>query len=158
MSTNSSYEINYLLKTNSFFDLFSPWIDRSSGGSYAISSPFSYITSSPSSATTSSHYTIQSSKHGDERNKHGSSTTIYASSHQSDSLFNEPTIRKSARIMTTSYNNNQKESSRKNFYRDLSTPSKKLPDKTQNLSDINREKITSSTSNLSYGKIFFYLI
>jgi hypothetical protein len=120
-------------------------------------SPFSYIKSSPSSATTSSHYTIQSSKYRDERNNHGSSTTIYASSHQSDSLFNEPTIRRSGRIVTTPFNNNQRENSRMKFYRDLSTPVNKMTEKNQNLPDINRGKVKSSTSNLSSSNIFYLI-
>ena len=37
-----------------------------------------------------------------------SSTTIYSSSHQSDSLYNAPSRHNSARILTTSFNNRLK--------------------------------------------------
>ncbi|CAF4953778.1 unnamed protein product, partial [Rotaria socialis] len=43
-----------------------------------------------------------------ENNKHDSSTTIYSSSHQSDSLYNEPTKRHAAKIVTTSFNHRMK--------------------------------------------------
>ena len=56
--------------------------------------------------------------------------------------------------MTTSYSNNQKQSSRIKFYRDLSIPPNQMTDKSPNLTDINRGKMIASTSNLSNGKIF----
>jgi len=143
-----------------FFFVFSPWTDRSISTSNVPPSHLNYTDSSPnteiSSSRLSSYYTsLQSSRISDDRNKHGSPTTIYGSSHQSDSLFNEPTIRKPARILTTSYDNNQKDNPRLKFYRDLSTPTNKTSDKYQNLSDIDRGNVISSNINLSSGKNFY---
>jgi hypothetical protein len=68
-------------------------------------------------------------------------------------VFNEPTIRRSGRIITTSYNNNQKQHSKEKSHGDSSIISTKKIDKPQNLSDNHRRKITPST-----GKIFICLI
>ncbi len=95
-----------------------------------------------------------SSRQTDNRTKHGSEATIYGSSQQSDSLFNQPVLQSAGRIETTSFNQDQKRHSRLKHYRDLSTPSKKMTDKRQNLSDIDRRKLPSSTTDLSSGKIF----
>ncbi|CAF0777015.1 unnamed protein product [Adineta steineri] len=59
----------------------------------------SYYSSSPST-----HINTFIRKPDAEYNKRDSSTTLYSSSHQSDSLYNEPTRQNSARILTTSFN------------------------------------------------------
>ncbi len=68
-------------------------------------------------------------------------------------MFNEPTSRRSGRIITTSYNNNQKHHSKGKSHGDSSILSTKKIDKPQNLSDNHRRKITTST-----GKICISLI
>lgn len=109
-------------------------------------------TQTNNSQSTSYNTSLQSSQHSQHRTNLGSSTTIYPSSQQSDSLFNEPTRRASARMLTTSFTNKQKHDSRQKFYRDLSTPNKQ-----QSSSNIPRtEKITSSTSNLSHSIKFIF--
>ena len=100
-----------------------------------------------------------SSRQTDNRTQRGSETTIYGSSQQSDSLFNQPTIRGSGRIETTSFNQDQKRHTRLKHYRDLSTPPKKsTTDKRQNLSDIDRRKLPLSTTDLSSGKFFKVIV
>ncbi|CAF1125784.1 unnamed protein product [Rotaria sp. Silwood1] len=63
----------------------------------------SYYSSSPSTRTNTF-----ARKLDVENNKHDSSTTVYSSSHKSDSLYNEPTRHNSAKILTTSFNNRLK--------------------------------------------------
>ncbi|CAF4988516.1 unnamed protein product, partial [Rotaria socialis] len=60
----------------------------STGTRVANSYITSYCSSSPSARTNTFMRRPDS-----ENNKHDSSTTIYSSSHQSDSLYNEPTKR-----------------------------------------------------------------
>ncbi|CAF1932697.1 unnamed protein product [Rotaria magnacalcarata] len=67
----------------------------------------SYITSYCSSPP-STHTNTFIRRPDTENNKHDSSTTIYSSSHQSDSLYNEPTKRHAAKIVTTSFNHRMK--------------------------------------------------
>ncbi|CAF2614864.1 unnamed protein product [Rotaria sp. Silwood2] len=63
----------------------------------------SYYSSSPSTRTNTF-----TRKLDIENNKRDSSTTVYSSSHKSDSLYNEPTRHNSAKILTTSFNNRLK--------------------------------------------------
>lgn len=101
-----------------------------------------------------------------DRHNHDSSTTIYSSSHQSDSLYNEPTRQHTPRILTTSMNNRWKTTDSPSYNRKNLSP---LP-KTQDNDDDNDHqprqillpigggvvgKLASSTTNLSYRKCRF---
>ncbi|CAF1123799.1 unnamed protein product [Rotaria sordida] len=114
----------------------------------------SYYSSSPSTTRTNTF----TRKPDVENNKRDSSTTVYSSSHQSDSLYNEPTKYNSAKILTTSFNNRLKVTySPSNNRRNLPKPS---IDK-DNDDNIPRQillpigggivgKLASSAMNLSY--------
>lgn len=136
----------------------SPWTDRGFGPPYAFSN---IPKSSPSTTTTSSHITSnytsgRSSQRSDLPRTSGSSTTLHDSSQQSDSLYNQPTTQKSARIVTTSFNNDQRRQSRMKYYRDLSTPRQRSNNHPQsNQSDIDRRPITSSNIDVSSSKFSF---
>jgi hypothetical protein len=98
-----------------------------------------------------------------ERNKHDSSTTMYSSSHQSDSLYNEPTRQNPPRILTTSFNNRVKTIDSPSYNRrNLSTASVKKDDDDDDDNEPRQillpigggivGKLASSTTNLSYRK------
>ncbi|UJR15371.1 hypothetical protein I4U23_002319 [Adineta vaga] len=125
-------------------------------------SQLNYASSISSTETTNSRITsyytsLRSSRQGSDRNNIGSSTTLYASSHQSDSLYNEPTRKKSARIQTTSFNDHN-ENTRLKFYRDFAVlPNNHNPTKRQDLVPVGGGvvgKLASSTSNLYQRKNF----
>jgi hypothetical protein len=131
----------------------------SSTGTRATNSQItSYYSSSPST-----HIKTYINKSDGEHNKHDSSTTIYSSSHQSDSLYNAPTRQSSGRILTTSFNNRLKPMYSPSYNRKiLSTP----PVKQDNEDNEPRQillpigggiigKLASSTTNLSYRKLLF---
>ncbi|CAF1214790.1 unnamed protein product [Rotaria sordida] len=124
------------------------------GISYSIPSKSVHSSSSSSAETTNSHSIPNgTSRQSDQRTIHGSSTTFYASSHQSDSLYNEPTYRTSGRVLTTKFDNNHTNISRMKFYRDLSTPPVIDVEKRRNLLTNDRnvgKKFSPSTTNLSY--------
>ncbi|CAF0885996.1 unnamed protein product [Adineta ricciae] len=121
-------------------------------------------TETTNSRITSYYVSLRSSRLGSDRNTTGSSTTLYASSHQSDSLYNEPSIRKPAKILTTSFNKHD-DHLRAKFYREYAA----LPDnnsmKRHNLLPASGGsgggggvgKLTSSTSNLyQHGNVSDY--
>lgn len=99
-------------------------------------------------------------KNDSDIHKHDSSTTIYSSSRQSDSLYNAPTRQGSARIVTTSFNNRLPTMSSPSYHRrKLSTP----PVNQDNDDNEPRQillpigggivgKLASSTTSLSYRK------
>ncbi len=113
----------------------------------------SYYSSSPST-----HINTLLRKADAEHTKHDSSTTIYSSSHQSDSLYSAPMRRNSARILTTSFNPRVKTMPSPSYNRkNLSTP----PINQDNDDNEPRQillpigggivgKLASSTTNLSY--------
>jgi hypothetical protein len=113
----------------------------------------SYYSSSPST-----HINTFVRKTDSEHDKHDSSTTIYSSSHQSDSLYSAPRRPNSARILTTSFNNRVKTTHSPTYNRKiLSTP----PIDQDNDDNEPRQillpigggivgKLASSTTNLSY--------
>jgi hypothetical protein len=99
-----------------------------------------------------------------DHNKRDSSTTIYSSSHQSDSLYNEPTRKNSARILTTSFNKQLNTMPSPSYTRRvlLTPPINKRTDDDDD--DEPRQillpigggivgKLASSTTNLSYRKL-----
>ena len=116
---------------------------------------------SPSTTTTSSHITSnytsgRSSQRSDVPRISGSSTTLHDSSQQSDSLYDQPTTERSARIVTTSFNNDQRRQSRIKYYRDSSTPGKRSTNHhPSNQSDIDRQEFTSSNIDVSSSKFSF---
>jgi hypothetical protein len=110
----------------------------------------SYYSSSPST-----HRNTFTRKSDSDHNKHDSSTTIYSSSHQSDSLYNAPTRQHSARILTTSFNQPLKATHPPSYNRrDLPIPPiNKDNEPRQILLPIGGGivgKLASSTTNLSY--------
>jgi hypothetical protein len=115
----------------------------------------SYYSSSPST-----HINTYLRKIDNEPTKHDSSTTIYSSSHQSDSLYSAPTRQNSARILTTTFNNNnriQTMTSPSHNRKNLSTPpiDQDIDDNEprQILLPIGGGivgKLASSTTNISY--------
>ncbi len=114
----------------------------------------SYYSSSPST-----HRNTFTRKSDSDHNKHDSSTTIYSSSHQSDSLYNAPTRQHSARILTTSFNQPLKATHSPSYNRrDLPIPPiNKDNEPRQILLPIGGGivgKLASSTTNLSYRKLF----
>ncbi|CAF4382469.1 unnamed protein product [Rotaria sp. Silwood2] len=162
--TGSRQTINNNLYTNPPTNN-TPSIKSLNGIPYTIPSRLIYSTSSSSAGTTNSRLTmngtpIRSSKQSEQRNIHGSSTTFYASSQQSDSLFNEPIHRSSGRVLTTRLDTNHTDNSRMKFYRDLSTPPIIDVEKRHSLLAKNGnvgKKITSSTTNISQRKNFIFI-
>jgi len=118
-----------------------------------------YKNSTSSTETTNSRITsyytsLRSSRPSKDRNKLGSSTTLYGSSHQSDSLFNEPTRKKPARVFTTSFANNQTNNPTVKFHQESLNYD---GEKRQNLLPIGGGivgKLAASTTNLTYRKNF----
>lgn len=117
---------------------------------------------SPSTtATTSSHITSnytsgRSSQRSDVPRISGSSTTLHDSSQQSDSLYDQPNPQRSARIVTTSFNNDQRRQSRMQYYRDMSTPAKRSTNHVHsNRSDIDRRELTTSSIDVPSSKFSF---
>ncbi|CAF1161683.1 unnamed protein product [Adineta ricciae] len=114
----------------------------------------SYYSSSPSARA---HALMRKTE--TEHNQRDSSTTLYSSSHQSDSLYNEPTRQNSARIVTTSFNKPFQSPSYTR--RILLTPPKTRDNNEDDDHDEPRQillpigggivgKLASSTTNLSY--------
>lgn len=126
---------------------------------YAIPSHLIHTGSTYSTATTNSQSTIcntsfQSSKRSDRPTTMGSSTTFYASSRQSDSLYNAPTNRSTGKILTTSFDETppyHNDSPRLKFYRDL--PSSPIYDTGKRSN--NQRKLASSTTNIKHRKYFY---
>jgi hypothetical protein len=99
-----------------------------------------------------------------DRPNHDSSTTIYSSSHQSDSLYNEPTRQHTPRILTTSMNNRLKTTDSPSYNRQNLSPMPKTQDNDDDDDDHQPRqillpigggvvgKLASSTTNLSYRK------
>ena len=103
-----------------------------------------------------------------DRHNHDSSTTIYSSSHQSDSLYNEPTRQHTPRILTTSMNTRWKTTDSPSYNRKNLSPLPKTQDNDDDDDDDHRPrqillpigggvvgKLASSTTNLSYRKCRF---
>jgi hypothetical protein len=125
----------------------------------------SYCSSSPSTRATNPMMRKADFSH----NNHDSSTTIYSSSHQSDSLYNEPTGPQTARILSSSMNNRWTTSVSPSRNRKYFSPS--LADRKYYDDDDDEPprqillpigggivgKLASSTTNLSYRKFFYTL-
>lgn len=144
-------------KTNSYF-LFRPLIRPIDGVPYVIPKKLLHTSSDSSDGTSNSHITDYiSTGRSDQRTTNGSLTTCDVSSHQSDSLFSEPTTRRGV-VVTTSFKHNQIVSQRMKFYRDLSTPRMSTAENHYNLLRVDKsdtkKSSSSSTANLSYCKIF----
>lgn len=119
----------------------------------------SFYSSSPSTRTN------PSSQRSDlDHRNHDSSTTIYSSSHRSDSLFNEPTRKYSARLISTSMNTRKKFHDSPSYQRPYSS-AKRIPDVDDDDDDdeVPRQillpigggiigKLATSTTSLSYRK------
>lgn len=87
----------------------SSYINHAGSNSSSGTRPNSQIaTSSYYSSSPSTYRNPRVSKLDSDQTKHDSSTTIYSSSHQSDSLYSAPTRTNSSRIVTTSFNNRMK--------------------------------------------------
>jgi hypothetical protein len=139
-----------LLFKKKYFSLFSP------KGFPADSPRFNHTNSSASSTATSnsritSYYTsLHSSRKSNDTN------TLYASSRQSDSLYNQPMKIQSPKIITTSFNKSRTDSPKLQSYRDLSTPPTNQRGKRQHLLPVGGGivgKLTSSNTSLSHRKI-----
>lgn len=146
------YSFAYLFLLNISSRRLSAWTDRGFGPPYARAM---LSNNSPSTTTTSSHITSnyasgRSSLHSHVPRISTSSTTLHDSSQQSDSLYNEPTSRRSqARIVTTSFSKDKRYP-----HRDSSIPAPKSsthhlhPKQADNH---RRKKLASSTKDLSSG-------
>lgn len=128
----------------------------------------SYYCSSPSTNPNSS-----IKKNESAQRSHGSSTTIYSSSHQSDSLYDGSTQPHSARILTTTMNNRGKQYDSPAYTRKPRASSSVKHVKTNDDDDdIDRQprqillpigggivgKLAASATNLSYRKLNIKLI
>ena len=101
-----------------------------------------------------------------EHDNRDSSNTIYSSSHQSDSLYNEPTRQHTPRILTSSMNNRWKTTDSPSYNRKNRSPLPQTKDNDDEGDDQPRQillpigggvigKLASSTTNLSYRKCRF---
>ncbi|CAF1072280.1 unnamed protein product [Adineta steineri] len=109
-------------------------------------------TDTSNSRITSYYASLRSSRESKDKSKDGSSTTIYASSHQSDSLYNEPTRKKPAKILTTSFNNRMDNLKLGNYQESSKIPYNNT-EKHEILLPIGNGvvgKLASSTSTLNY--------
>ena len=140
----------FIQKNNKYFLLFSP---KSNPRPSVKSTNLNHQNSTSSTETTNSRITSYYTSLRSSRNS-ANSATLYASSHQSDSLFNQPTKRPSPKIITTSFN--KKDAPKHGSYRDLSTTPINHREKRQHLLPVGGGvvgKLTSSTTNLSHRKI-----
>ncbi|CAF4327227.1 unnamed protein product [Rotaria socialis] len=110
----------------------------------------------PMSRSTAFDTSFHSSQQSDRRTNHGSSTTVYASSHQSDSLYNQPTRKSTAKVLTTTFDDNlhhRTDNQRTKFYQNLSAQLVTNVDQRYNLmpnDKTSRHKLTSSAANVQH--------
>jgi len=115
----------------------------------------SFYSSSPSTRTNPS-----SQRSDFDHRNHDSSTTIYSSSHRSDSLFNEPTQKYSARLVSSSMNTRKKLQDSPSYHRPYSS-AKRIPNDDDDDDNVPRQvllpigggivgKLATSTTSLSY--------